>query len=89
ITQVSTIWELHAESPSTPRRRLISRGMAIGRDHIASTVYTLAFAYVGASLPLLILASMYQRSFLDLMQVEQIAEEITRTLAASVGLVLA
>ncbi|MDE1557750.1 MULTISPECIES: YibE/F family protein [Actinotignum] len=89
ITQVSTIWELHAESPSTPRRRLISRGMAIGRDHIASTVYTLAFAYVGASLPLLILASIYQRSFLDLMQVEQIAEEITRTLAASVGLVLA
>ena len=89
ITQVSTIWELHGESPTTPRRRLFSRGMAIGRDHIASTVYTLAFAYVGSALPLLILASLYDRPFLDLLQVEQIAEEITRTLAASIGLILA
>ncbi|WP_392399331.1 YibE/F family protein [Actinotignum urinale] len=89
ITQVSTIWELHAESPSTPRRRLFMRGMAVGRDHIASTVYTLAFAYVGASLPLLILASMYDRPVLDLVQLELIAEEITRTLTTSIGLVLA
>lgn len=89
ITQVSTIWEFHAESPSTPRRRLFMRGMAVGRDHIASTVYTLAFAYVGASLPLLILASMYDRPVLDLVQLELIAEEITRTLTTSIGLVLA
>lgn len=89
ITQVSTIWELHAESPHSSRRRLFMRGMAIGRDHIASTVYTLAFAYVGSALPLLILASLYDRPFLDLLQVAQISEEIARTLAASIGLVLA
>ena len=63
--------------------------MVIGRDHIASTVYTLAFAYVGTSLPLLMSAALVDRGFLDLMMVGQIAEEIVRTLVASIGLVLA
>src|SRR5699024_1846481 len=62
ITQASAVWELHAESPRAPRRRLFSRAMRIGRDHIASTVYPLAFAYVGAALPTLMLVMLYDRS---------------------------
>ncbi|MDP9807035.1 putative membrane protein [Trueperella bonasi] len=89
ITQVSTVWELHSANPAASRRRVFSQGMVIGRDHIASTVYTLAFAYVGTSLPLLMSAALVDRGFLDLMTVGQIAEEIVRTLVASIGLVLA
>ena len=89
ITQASAVWELDEADPQMPRRKLFSRAMRIGRDHIASTVYTLAFAYVGTALPTLILAMLSQRPFLELLTVSQIAEEIVRTLVASIGLVLA
>ena len=89
ITQASAVWELDESDPQMPRRKLFSRAMRIGRDHIASTVYTLAFAYVGTALPTLILAMLSQRPFLELLTVSQIAEEIVRTLVASIGLVLA
>lgn len=89
ITQASAVWELHATDPSTPRRRLWLRGMRIGRDHIASTVYTLAFAYVGTALPVLLMAAAMDRAFLDTLMAGEIAEEVVRTLVSSIGLVLA
>lgn len=89
ITQASAVWELHAADPSTPRRTLWLRGMRIGRDHIASTVYTLAFAYVGTALPVLLMAAAMDRAFVDTLMSGEIAEEIVRTLVSSVGLVLA
>ncbi|WHU56880.1 YibE/F family protein [Trueperella pyogenes] len=89
ITQVSTVWELHSANIAASRIRVFQQAMVIGRDHIASTVYTLAFAYVGTSLPLLMSAALVDRGFLDLLAVGQIAEEIVRTLVASIGLVLA
>ncbi|WP_341358111.1 YibE/F family protein [Georgenia sp. M64] len=89
ITQASAVWELHAANPALPRRRLFGQGMRIGRDHIASTVYTLAFAYVGTALPVLMVASLMDRALLDTLMAGEIAEEIVRTLVSSVGLVLA
>ena len=89
ITQGSAVWELHAESPHAPRRRLFARAMRIGRDHIASTVYTLAFAYVGAALPTLMLVMLYDRTLGSTLTAGEIAEELVRTLVSSIGLVLA
>ncbi len=89
ITQASAVWEIHATDRTLPRRTLMARGMRIGRDHIASTVYTLAFAYVGTALPLLMAAAMMDRAFLDTLMAGEIAEEIVRTLVSSIGLVLA
>ena len=89
ITQASAVWELHAANPALPRRRLFAQGMRIGRDHIASTVYTLAFAYVGTALPVLMVASLMDRAVLDTLMAGEIAEEVVRTLVSSVGLVLA
>ncbi|MDR0625908.1 MAG: YibE/F family protein [Bifidobacteriaceae bacterium] len=89
ITQASAVWELRAAEPSASRRRLFARGMRIGRDHIASTVYTIAFAYVGTALALLVLVGLYDRSAADVLSLEEIGEELVRTLVASVGLVLA
>lgn len=89
ITQVSTVWELHNANPRAGRGQVMKAAMAVGRDHIASTVYTLAFAYVGTALPLFMAASLIDRSVLDLLTIAQVAEEIIRTLVASIGLVLA
>lgn len=89
ITQASAVWELHAADGTMNRRRLWAGGMRIGRDHIASTVYTLAFAYVGTALPVLLMAASYDRAFLDTLMAGELAEEVVRTLVSSIGLVLA
>ncbi|MFC7405993.1 YibE/F family protein [Georgenia alba] len=89
ITQASAVWELHAADPAASRRTLMGRGMRIGRDHIASTVYTLAFAYVGTALPVLMSAALMDRAVMDTLMAGEIAEEIVRTLVSSIGLVLA
>jgi uncharacterized membrane protein len=89
ITQSSAVWELHGTDPGMPRRQLFGRAMRIGRDHIASTVYTIAFAYLGAALPLLLMVALLKNSFFDTLTSGQIAEEVVRTLVGSIGLVLA
>lgn len=89
ITQASAVWELRAASATSTRRELFAGGMRIGRDHIASAVYTVAFAYLGASLPLVLLVAMSDRTLLDTLSSGEIAEEIVRTLVGSIGLVLA
>ena len=89
ITQASAVWELHGSSPDAGWRELFGRGMRIGRDHIASTVYTIVFAYVGATLPLVLLVSISDRAMLDALTSGELAEEVARTLVGSIGLVLA
>lgn len=89
ITQSSAVWELHQLAPDRSARKLFTSAMQIGRDHIASTVYTIAFAYAGAALPIMLLINAYDRPVLAVLTSAQIAEEIVRTLVASIGLVLA
>ena len=92
ITQASAVWELadgDREHGGRTQRRLFSRAMRIGRDHIASTVYTIAFATAGASLSVLLLIAVYNRPLLQVLQTEQFAGEVIRTLVGSIGLVLA
>jgi uncharacterized membrane protein len=89
ITQSSAVWELRAAAPELPRRRLFGSAMRIGRDHIASTIYTIVFAYTGAALSVLLVLFLYQRPLLDLLGTEEIAAEVVRTLVSAIGLVLA
>jgi uncharacterized membrane protein len=89
ITQASAVWELRAAAPEMSRSRLFSSAMRIGRDHIASTIYTIVFAYAGSALTLLLAVSLYDRSWFDLLGTEEIAEELVRSFASSIGLVLA
>ncbi|WP_343985887.1 YibE/F family protein, partial [Terrabacter terrae] len=63
--------------------------MRIGRDHLASTVYTIVFAYVGTAVPVLLLIALYQQPLADLLLSEDLTAEIVRTLASAIGLVLA
>lgn len=89
ITQASAVWELRASGVPADRRGLFLRGMRIGQDHIASTVYTIAFAYAGAALPVLLLLQVYEYPLLQTLSSGEFAEEIVRTAVGSIGLVLA
>ncbi|GAA4144517.1 YibE/F family protein [Leifsonia shinshuensis] len=89
VTQASSVWELRAASPALTRRQLFARAMRIGRDHIASTIYTIAFAYAGAAMVVLIVLYLYDRSTLSLLSQEDLAAEVVRTLCSGIGLVLA
>lgn len=87
VTQASAVWELRAADPRMPSRSLLAAGMRIGRDHVASTVNTLALAYAGASMPLLILFVLSHQSLGTIANGEVVATEIIRTLVGSIGLV--
>ncbi|MEW1941457.1 YibE/F family protein [Pseudarthrobacter sp. NPDC080037] len=89
ITQSSAVWELYELAPASSARKLFTSAMRIGRDHIASTVYTIAFAYAGASLPILIIVMLYDRPLMDTLTSAELSEEVIRTLVGSIGLVLA
>lgn len=89
ITQASAVWQLHEVDPSMTWRELYSRGMAVGRDHIASTVYTIVFAYAGAALPLLLLFELYSQPWEVVLTSSALSEEVIRTLVGAIALVLA
>ena len=88
ITQASAVWELRAAGPHLTRQELFASGMRIGRDHIASTIYTIVFAYAGAALSTLVLLSFYTQPLDLLLSTEQFAEEIVRTIGTGIGLIL-
>jgi uncharacterized membrane protein len=87
VTQVSAIWELRKANPRYAAGELYRSGLAVGRDHIASTVNTLVLAYAGAALPLLLFFRQVDRGFAQVVTGELLATEVVRTLVGSVGLV--
>ena len=61
--------------------------MRIGRDHIASTIDTIVFAYAGAVLSVLLLIFLYERPAAGPAGTEHITTD-GRSLASATGLVL-
>jgi uncharacterized membrane protein len=86
VTQASTAFELAEHSSS--RRTIFLGAMRVGRDHIASTVYTLVLAYAGSALPLLLLFSVANRSLGDVLTSESVAIEIARSAVGGIALAL-
>jgi len=89
ITQAATVWELRAASPTMSRQQIARAAMRIGRDHIASSVYTMAFAYMGTSLALLLITRMIDHTAFDYLNLNEVAQELMATSVTSIGLVLA
>ncbi len=86
IGQSSALFELSSANPRLSWLALMRHGMTIGRDHIAAMVNTLLLAYVGASLPLVLLISANAEPLGMTLNRQIIAEEIVRTLVGSLGL---
>ncbi len=89
VTQTSAVAELHSANPGLSATELYRRALRIGRDHVSSTVNTLALAYVGASLPTFLIFAISEQSLGAIANSEVVAVEIVRTLVGSIGLVAA
>jgi uncharacterized membrane protein len=89
ISQASTVLALRRASPALGFRELFGRALAVGRDHVSATVNTLVLAYVGASLPVLLLFSAADLGLSEAANLEIVAKEIVATLVGSIGLIAA
>lgn len=89
IGQAISVEELRRASPQMRTQELFKRAIRIGREHIGALVNTLAIAYVGASLPLLLLFYSENSSIWRTLNNEIFATEIVRILVGSIGLVIA
>jgi uncharacterized membrane protein len=89
VTQAAAVWELADAQPSATRRSLFAAAMRIGRSHVQATVNTLVLAYVGASLPLLLIFTVTDVGLVDALTTEVIATEILRGLVGGIGIVAA
>jgi len=89
IGQAVAVEELFAAGTHLTPKEVYLRALRIGREHIGALVNTLAIAYVGAALPLLLLLQKSQTGVLFLLNKEVFATEILRILIGSIGLILA
>ena len=90
IGQAIAVEELSAAGGHLSKRHIYLRALRIGREHIGALVNTLAIAYVGAALPLLLLFYGFGNgSVLMSLNKEIFATEIVRTIVGSIGIVLA
>lgn len=89
VTQASAVWELRAANERLTWRELYTSGLRIGRDHVASAVNTLVLAYAGAALPVLLYSAISSAGTGYILGSQDIAQEIVRTLAGSIGIIAA
>lgn len=91
IGQATSVEELfRLAPPDTSAKIIYKRALRIGREHIGALVNTLAIAYVGVSLPLILLFSQSEtESILVTLNREIFSAEMVRILVGSTGLVLA
>ncbi|QUH25392.1 YibE/F family protein [Serpentinicella alkaliphila] len=88
MTITSVICEIRRNNPNTRIRSLFFSGLSVGKDIMATMTNTLILAYVGTSLPLLLIFIFSDMAVVDIVNSQYIASEIIRSLCGSVGLVL-
>lgn len=89
ITQASVVQELRAANQSLSIYELYQRAIRVGRDHVGSLVNTLALAYVGVALPLVLLFARTDAPIDQILNQEVVAAELVRIIVGSIGLILA
>jgi len=89
VSQASTVMAIRAADPGLSARELYGRAIEVGRDHVSATVNTLVLAYVGASLPVLLIFSASGVGLADAINVELVAKEVVAMLVGSIGLIAA
>ena len=82
----STINEIHSVDNTKTVKELFVCGMNVGRDIIGTMANTLILVYIGASLPLLLLAS--NIDFVKFINLNQVVTEIASALIGSCAIVI-
>lgn len=88
ITQIAIVRELRHTDAKLDLPTLFTKAMRVGREHVGALVNTLAFAYIGASLPLFVLLSMAPEGIIIALQKEPVIIEIVRIWSGSIGVLL-
>ncbi len=88
ITQSAIVRELYSSAPHLSKKEVYKKAIGVGKEHVGALVNTLALAYTGASLPLLLLFSSAGPTSFSIINQEIFATEIIRTIAGSIGLIL-
>ncbi|MDQ3014873.1 MAG: YibE/F family protein [bacterium] len=88
VTQAAVVSELFNTDRTLSRKDVYKKAIRVGKEHVGALVNTLALAYTGASLPLLLLFSTSESSAGSIINLEIFATEIIRTIVGSIGLVL-
>jgi len=89
VSQASTVMALRRANPAQRAGELYRGALSVGRDHVAATVNTLVLAYVGSSLPILLVFGIGGTEFADTINREAVAEQVIAMLVGSIGLILA
>lgn len=85
----SAIFEAIEENAKQTFKKVYKIGMEVGKDVLGSMINTLLFAYLASALPFLILISLSQASTItELVNMDFIALELTRTFIGAISLVL-
>lgn len=89
ITQAAVVNELYKSNSKLSAMHVYKRALRVGREHVGALVNTLALAYTGAALPLILLFSVSSYRPDVILNMEMVATEIVRIIVGSIGLVLA
>ena len=85
----SSLWEIQEKAAAIKFDMLYRSGLNIGRDIMGSMANTLVLAYIGSSLSVVLIVSVYSNSLLELLNREMIVVEILQALAGSFGILFA
>lgn len=88
ITQSAVVSELYRSAPNLTKKEVYKKALRVGREHAGALVNTLALAYTGAALPLLLLFYTSEATFGMIVNQEVFSSEIIRTIIGSIGLIL-
>ncbi|MDX6725156.1 MAG: hypothetical protein QOD73_3560, partial [Solirubrobacteraceae bacterium] len=86
VTQASAVMALRRANPALGPAAVYREAFGVGRDHLTATIHTLVLAYVGASLPLILILSSANVATGDALNAQALAEPIVATLVGSIAL---
>ncbi len=89
ISQAATVEELHRANPTLTAWQLFGRTMNVGVSHLAATINTLVFAYLGTALPLVVVIVLQVSNISATLSEESVAVEIIRTVVGAIGVLAA
>ncbi len=88
VTQAAVVTELYGSNPTMGKWEAYRRALRVGREHVGALVNTLALAYTGTALPLLLYFYLTPTGFTAAVNSELFATEIVRIIVGSIGLIL-
>jgi uncharacterized membrane protein len=87
VTQASAVMALRRANPEQSAFQLYG-AFTVGRDHLVATTHTLVLAYVGATLPLLLVLRTTEAELTDALNTQDIAEPVIATLVGAMALLV-